>query len=222
MAINRGGVRRRGEIVTNSDTKNSDSESDNKPGDKATMASWCPRLFYPYRVLLLFSLVICVLQILVGISFFNTFSHRYSGKTQPSETQPAKEKLKSPPEPQIPSLSASATDLSFPCNITGKEALSAINRATTKGCKQEIVDLMCSLEKGLVYPTSLPRSCPNQVDKTRQGKNLGCFQDSFTKRLLQGHLVKLKTQNSPSICTEVCSNSGFSYSGKEPSLIMNM
>jgi len=209
MARDRGGVRRRGEIVTNRDTKHSDnSERDNKPGDKATMASWCSRVFYPYRVLLLFSLVICVLQILVGISFFNT----YSDKTEKSETQPNKEKLlSSPPEPKIPPLSD--PDLSFPCNITGKEAVSAFKRATTKGCKQEIVDLVCSLEKGTVYPTTLPRFCPSQVDRTRLGKHLGCFQDSFTKRLLQGHLVKLKTQNSPSVCTEVCSKSGFSYAG---------
>eukprot|EP00092_Neocalanus_flemingeri_P009591 GFUD01010322.1.p1 GENE.GFUD01010322.1~~GFUD01010322.1.p1 ORF type:complete len:916 (+),score=308.33 GFUD01010322.1:197-2749(+) len=179
------------------------------------MASWWSRLFYPYRVLLLFSLVACVLQILVGISFFNSFSDSNSGKTKPSETEPAKakEKLSSPPEPQIQTLSAASKDLSFPCNITGKEAVSAINRATTKKCKQEIVDLMCSLEKGTVYPTKLERTCPGKVDKDKQGKYLGCYQDSFTKRLLQGHLVKLKTHNSPDLCTNVCSKSGFSYAG---------
>ena len=212
MASDKDGVRRRGEIVSERDTKHGD-KSDKKAASEKTsiMSRWCPRLFTSYRVLILFSLVVCILQFLVGISFFNTFSHRTSSKSVPSDAQAAKEKLQAPPEPGI--LSSSATGLSFPCNITGREAVSAINRATTRGCKQEIVDLVCHLQKGEVYPTILKRTCPGQVDKAIQGKHVGCFKDSFTNRLLQGYLVKLKTQNSPNLCTEVCTRSGFSYAG---------
>jgi len=211
MARDRAGVRRRGEVVT--DTKPSEIlESDTQAGDTAGMARWFPRLFYPYRVLLLFSLVVCILQILVGISFFSTFSHRYNDNGKQSETQVAKENHSaSPVKQQISSIFDSGLD--FPCNITGKEAVSAINRATTKGCKKEIADLVCAMEKGTVYPSILPRYCPNKVDKNIVGKHIGCFQDSFTKRLLQGHVVKLKTKNSPTFCTEICSKSGFSYAG---------
>ena len=158
------GVRRRGEVVSEKDTKNSDnSESEKKAApDKASMMRrWCPRLFYSYRVLILFSLVVCILQILVGISFFSTFSHRTGDKSVPSKTQPSTVKAQLLPEPQI--SPSSATGLSFPCNITGKEAVSAINRATTKACKQEMVDLVCSLEKGTVYPTHLKRTCPHEL-----------------------------------------------------------
>eukprot|EP00090_Calanus_glacialis_P003355 TRINITY_DN12484_c0_g1_i5.p1 TRINITY_DN12484_c0_g1~~TRINITY_DN12484_c0_g1_i5.p1 ORF type:complete len:892 (-),score=268.22 TRINITY_DN12484_c0_g1_i5:184-2859(-) len=212
MGRDKDGVRRRGEIVTERDTKHSDKSDKTADSDKTSiMSRWCPRLFSSYRVLILFSLVLCILQFLVGISFFSTFSHRTSAKSGPSDEQAAKEKLQAPPEPKI--LSSSATGLSFPCNITGREAVSAINRATTRGCKQEIVDLVCDLEKGEVYPTILKRTCPGQVDNARQGKHVGCFKDSLTNRLLQGYLVKLKTKNSPSICTEVCTRSGFSYAG---------
>ena len=179
MARDKDGVRRRGEIVTERDTKHSDKSDKTADADKTSiMSRWCPRLFSSYRVLILFSLVLCILQFLVGISFFSTFSHRTSAKSGPSDAQAPKEKLQAPPEPKI--LSSSATGLSFPCNITGKEAVSAINRATTRGCKQEIVDLVCSLEKGEVYPTILKRTCPGQVDNaSRQGKHVGCFQDSL-------------------------------------------
>jgi len=75
------------------------------------------------------------------------------------------------------------------------------------------VDLVCSLENGKVYPTSLKRTCPTQVDEEIQGHHLGCYKDSFTTRLLQGYLVKLKTQNSPVVCTQICTKSGFSFAG---------
>ena len=59
------GVRRRGEVVSEKDTKNSDnSESEKKaaPDKTSMMRRWCPRLFYSYRVLILFSLVVCILR----------------------------------------------------------------------------------------------------------------------------------------------------------------
>ena len=197
-------VRRRKDIDTNKDTEDR-SDSDEKSGDKdKKMKRWIPRLFYSYRLLILFSLVVCILQFLVGFSFFHTFSHRVSNKPAPTEER-------KDAEPRI--SSSSATGLSFPCNITGKEAVSAINRATTMTCKQEMVDLVCSLENGKVYPTSLKRTCPTQVDEEIQGHHLGCYKDSFNTRLLQGYLVKLKTQNSPVVCTQICTKSGFSFAG---------
>ena len=145
---------------------------------------------------------VCILQFLVRISFFHAFSHRVSSKPAPTE-----ERVDD--EPRI--SSSSATGLSFPCNITGREAVSAINRATTMTCKQEIVDLVCSLENGKVYPTSLERTCPLQVDEEIQGQHLGCYNDSSTTRLLQGHLVKLETRNSPAVCTQICTKTGFAF-----------
>ena len=55
-------------------------------------------------------------------------------------------------------------NLHYPCNITAKEPLSAIPRAKTNECKQNIVNLVCSLEEGLVYPKSLPNYCKPKID----------------------------------------------------------
>ena len=81
-------------------------------------------------------------------------------------------------------------------------------------CKQEMVDLVCSLENGKVYPTSLERTCPLQVDEEIKGHHLGCYNASSTARLLQGYQVKLETENSPVVCTQICSKSGFSFAGE--------
>lgn len=57
------------------------------------------------------------------------------------------------------------------CNITSKEAVSAIHRATTQACKHEIANITCLMQQGMLYPKRLPRYCP------LKGKiSLFCFQ----------------------------------------------
>ena len=158
---------------------------------------------------------------MIGVSFFNTFSSQYNNARKPASAPP----VSSPPVPPIisdplaapllqpPSLSKLDPSLKFPCNVTSKEAVSAITRATTLECRQELVDLVCQLEGGKVYPDSLPRSCPTQVEESEQGEHLGCYQDSFSTRLLQGHTLKLKETNSADACLEVCTEYGFSLAG---------
>lgn len=46
------------------------------------------------------------------------------------------------------------------CNITTKEAVSAIHRAKTQQCKKELVQVICSLQKGLLFPKQLTTFCP--------------------------------------------------------------
>lgn len=46
------------------------------------------------------------------------------------------------------------------CNITTKEAVSAIHRATTQACKHEIANVTCLMQQGMLYPKRLPRYCP--------------------------------------------------------------
>ncbi|XP_055340830.1 xylosyltransferase 2-like [Paramacrobiotus metropolitanus] len=43
------------------------------------------------------------------------------------------------------------------CNISSRDALSAIQRATTVRCKNELAEFACRLQEGSVYPESLPR-----------------------------------------------------------------
>lgn len=46
------------------------------------------------------------------------------------------------------------------CNITTKEAVSAIHRARTQACKHEIANVTCLMQQGMLYPKRLPRYCP--------------------------------------------------------------
>ncbi|XP_065271941.1 xylosyltransferase 2 [Emys orbicularis] len=45
------------------------------------------------------------------------------------------------------------------CEITGKDALSALARASTKQCQQEIANVVCLHQAGNLMPRSVPRHC---------------------------------------------------------------
>lgn len=45
------------------------------------------------------------------------------------------------------------------CEITGKDALSALSRASSKQCQQEIANVVCLHQAGNLMPRSLPRQC---------------------------------------------------------------
>ncbi|XP_023409361.1 xylosyltransferase 2 isoform X2 [Loxodonta africana] len=53
------------------------------------------------------------------------------------------------------------TDNSFTpkCEITGKDALSALARASTKQCQQEIANVVCLHQAGNLMPKAVPRHC---------------------------------------------------------------
>ena len=126
--------------------------------------------------------MVCLLQILVGVSFQGW---GIEGEEQDGVVKAGKESVMT----NASQLSRDNLGVDIHCNVSGKEALSALQRAVTKQCKQEIVDLLCALQEGEVYPQSIHSTCPRQVDQNTQGEALGCFQDSFSQRLLQGHLA---------------------------------
>lgn len=80
------------------------------------------------------------------------------------------------------------------CDIVGKEAVSAIHRAKTQHCKQQLANITCLNIRGDLYPQQLPHSCPNN------GKNnlaeLVHFKLSLCcikiKRVSFGSLVSLR------------------------------
>ena len=169
-------------------------EKDKTIGLMGRMFGWSWRLCRSYKLLLLLTVIVCVLQIWMGISFFNT-----TGES-PGVRRPEAAKSSSP-------------NVSFSCNVTSKEALSALSRAKTRECKQKIGELVCSIDRGEVYPASLPRYCHSKVEADKAGQYLGCYSDSFQARLLQGEMVVLKTDNSPARCVSLCTRAGFTLAG---------
>lgn len=96
------------------------------------------------------------------------------------------------------------------CEITGKEAVSAITRAKTIQCKQELADVACLHNEEKLYAHSMPRFCP--LKGNGSGEYLGCFIDSDNNRDLEGSFQELE-ENSPEICINHCLRGGFNYAG---------
>lgn len=105
------------------------------------------------------------------------------------------------------------------CEITSKEAISAITRASSQQCKQYIVNTTCLNQQGVLYPDKIQSSCPSSLGFMSAPKNLGCFKDDKTMRLLPGYYHLFKGNNSPEHCAYVCLQSGYPYAGLEYSLV---
>ncbi|ODM98476.1 Xylosyltransferase oxt [Orchesella cincta] len=117
------------------------------------------------------------------------------------------------------------------CNITLKDSISAINRAKTQACKDEIANISCVITNDVLYVKRLPRYCSNkgesrdlyeyicqwlekfELHQTVYGRYLGCFKDNPKDRILSGHLSLFKDRNSHQICIDLCLQSGFQYAG---------
>nr|XP_018673371.1 xylosyltransferase isoform X1 [Ciona intestinalis] len=48
------------------------------------------------------------------------------------------------------------------CDITIKDSISALSRATTDRCKQQIADAACKMQDGTLFPKSMPRTCKHE------------------------------------------------------------
>ncbi|XP_034449933.1 xylosyltransferase 2 isoform X3 [Hippoglossus hippoglossus] len=55
---------------------------------------------------------------------------------------------------------APSSDFVPKCDIIGKDALSALHRAGSQQCRQEIANLVCQHQAGLLMPNALPQFCP--------------------------------------------------------------
>lgn len=56
--------------------------------------------------------------------------------------------------PQVPS-----NDFVPSCEIVGKDALSALHRAGSRQCRQEIANIVCKHQAGELMPQALPQYC---------------------------------------------------------------
>ncbi|XP_050534829.1 xylosyltransferase oxt isoform X2 [Daktulosphaira vitifoliae] len=108
-----------------------------------------------------------------------------------------------------------ADDLGFmpPCDIIGREPVSALQRAKTQTCKQLIANISCLINSTPPYPQRLIHHCPsNDVSDI---KELGCYRENRENKLLQGYKTTNVFTNSQNICKDICLQSGFVYAGVE-------
>lgn len=61
------------------------------------------------------------------------------------------------------------------CPIESKDAISALSRARSKECKQDITDTVCATSERNLYPLSLPRFCPFTGKYANEIENDGKF-----------------------------------------------
>lgn len=98
------------------------------------------------------------------------------------------------------------TDNSFTpkCEIVGKDALSALARASTKHCQQEIANVVCLHQAGNLMPKSVPRHCQ------LAGKGLGYsgpFQEWTGGDVAQIFMLLSRKEGPP--CPKLCICTGW-------------
>lgn len=59
------------------------------------------------------------------------------------------------------------------CEISGKEAISALSRARSRECRQQIVEVYCKHKERALMPEKVPRYCPLEGEFKRQIKSMG-------------------------------------------------
>lgn len=57
------------------------------------------------------------------------------------------------------------------CEVSGKEAISALSRARSRECRQQIVEVYCKHKQGALMPEKVPRYCPMQGECHRNAQN---------------------------------------------------
>ncbi|XP_077526225.1 xylosyltransferase oxt isoform X1 [Haemaphysalis longicornis] len=97
------------------------------------------------------------------------------------------------------------------CDIVEKDAVSAIQRATTTECKWELANVTCLVKRGMLYPSELPRSCDGSPGRV-VGEHLGCFRDDKRSRLFE-RLASRTSSNSRRHCVGLCLRLGFPWAG---------
>lgn len=99
------------------------------------------------------------------------------------------------------------------CDILkDKEVISALQRSKTQECKELIVNVTCEIKEGVLYPKTLPNTCPSGGNYIAN-RSLGCFKDEKKNRLLSNFYANYKETNSPKKCIQTCLQSGYLFAG---------
>lgn len=61
------------------------------------------------------------------------------------------------------------------CEISGKEAISALSRAKSRECRQQIVQVYCKHKERALMPEKVPRYCPIEGEPLAPAVSFGAF-----------------------------------------------
>ncbi|VVC86735.1 unnamed protein product [Leptidea sinapis] len=193
------------------------------------MALTIRKLFYRYaKLLIIIVLAIFFAQLIVSIIYFPSIHDnllRRSGYTSSlsidiSDVSARKggqifgddeESSKNHAQKLAMTLRLEELDFVPMCDITNKEAISAIHRAKTQYCKQVLVNKTCQIVEGHFYPKQLTNKCRSNIRK--YGKHLGCHLDEKKLRLLSSFYGNYATTNTPTFCLDICLQAGLPYAG---------
>lgn len=112
---------------------------------------------------------------------------------------------------RIHQLRAEEFDFIPACMVVTKEAISAVHRAKSQLCKEQIINTTCAIQAGTFYADRLPNFCPNKNFIAM--RSLGCYRDEKKFRILAGYYTNFKVLNTPAKCIQMCLQSGFLYAG---------
>ncbi|GAB1866064.1 protein xylosyltransferase [Camponotus japonicus] len=199
-----------------------------------------------YRLLFAFGITVLCVQIYLHTFFgldngrnkSNRLSSGEGGSSQPEEDEGLPKglrQLKLPPDKQTNlnkqtlqsqlrnrtariKLDRKSLNFTPMCEVTTREAVSAIMRAQNQACKQRIVNMTCLSQQGVLYPERVQSLCPHSPGFTGMPTTLGCYKDDKTLRVLSGYYHIFKGNNTPERCAYMCLQSGFPYAGTEYSI----
>lgn len=189
------------------------------------------RLFFKYAKCLVITIVVAFfVQILIAVYLFPpenenllkdvghvSFSRQEVGGVSARKLNPGfidDEDLAPKSKQQIKPVSGlrlEELDFKPACDVKSREAISAIHRARTQSCKQQIVNKTCLIQNGNFYSEALPHSC--LAEGVSYGKHLGCFIDEKKMRLLSNFYGNYAKGNTPSACLDICVQAGLPYAG---------
>ncbi|XP_076155219.1 xylosyltransferase 2 [Alosa pseudoharengus] len=85
---------------------------------------------------------------------------------------------------------SSSDDVTPECEIAGKDALSALQRTSSRQCRQEIASVVCQHQAGRLMPGPLPQKCP------QHGKHTHTHTHTLT------HTLPLSPTLTPLLCLQ--------------------
>lgn len=108
-------------------------------------------------------------QIKLKDNFDNAFSNEHKSKEYPEQEQLLSVEKKEEDEEVL------STVYKPTCDITSPEALSAIQRASSKECKQKLADIACLGKQNQLYPQELYSTCHIKGKRSSSSKYVISF-----------------------------------------------